>query len=252
MNLGKLFDFLNFVSTKENSGGTYTPDLFNLNLPIVIQDIWNDEYKKWQTDQTSTDVMSFYETFMGGDNSPLTVDSSGYAKYPADYVHYTSMVYKYEKSTGTEYKTVDVLNTQAFDARKDSWLQKADKDNPIATFSKDFIEFLPKDLQFIEFKYLNKPETPVYDYYIDSSLNNIYLAPNTSHTLTTGEEGSKGQLPAVLPAVTIVDSLSVEMTMPEFMHTIVALKMLSLIGINLRDVDLVNYAEIYQKKSEQK
>jgi hypothetical protein len=306
MTLDQLFKYLNFISTKENSGLTYTPVLFNLNLPIVVRDVYDNYFREYENTGVISDVLSAYLVSMDDNSAPLMIGANGLANKPEDYYHKDSMNYKIDYDGGvTEFRPVEVLTSALFNYRKGSKLREPNNRYPICRFLDTVIEFLPKDLQYVDFTYLRSPESPIYDYYINSSGDVVFMPEGTQHYLSTGEEGSQGQttfltggevftvglstegfplapivdqyhyftdkavtyggntnqtwkfgtdwtVPAIAPAYDIrnyVDSLTVEMIMPDKAHLMIARQMLADIGINLRDQQLLQYAELLKAQS---
>ena len=253
MTLDQIYQLLNFISTKENSGNTYNIINYEGTLALVIQDIYNDVYKEYERTQYISDILNNYKV-VRDEHNPLEVDSGGYVLLPNDYAHRGSLAYLHEPNgdnglTQAKWDTITVLTDAEFDSRRASELLYPDYDDPIATFRKTKIELLPKDLGFIKLTYLINPEKPYYDYYTDQYGVIIYMPPNTSHTLLAlpnlpypYEESRSGLTTG------IVHSQSIELAMPAFIHTKIITKLLSLIGINLREGDILNFSVLQQQQ----
>lgn len=251
MNIGELKEFVDFVSKKHSSGTTYTPELLNLNLPIVNQELFNYEYDKYAKTQNVTDTLRHHMVTMGGSSVPLKVDTNGFADIPSDYMHKSSMYYKTViGSTGLiptiKEKRVEMLTDGEFSQRLGSYLIP-DSKYACCTIRSDKIEFRPKTIQYVEFTYLKKPVKPVYDYYINLSDEETFLEEGEVHAWFTGEIGSDGKTknPATDPPYT---SQTVELLFPQNVHTKLAMMLLSLVGINLSYKELLGYAEQIQTK----
>jgi hypothetical protein len=240
MTLGEIYKLLDFITSKDNSGNTFSPIEFNETIKYVVQLIYNEEVEHFAESGTISDIVSPYVVEMGGMNAPMVVDVNGLSLIPKDYQGKISMFYK----DGFNNRPVIMLNDKSiFDNLIGSTLKKPTHKHPACIFMSGYIKSEPKDLQYVDFTYFKKVETPFYDYYIDSNGDQIYLLQGISYLLKPGEEGSKGQT-----AATTVVSLSYELLMPDFIHVKIISKLLSIIGINLSNADILNYSELLQRK----
>lgn len=246
MNLGELLKYVQFLAVKENSGYVYTPEQFNLNLPIVVQEMFNNLVAEYERTKILSDALAPYKVKMGDINAPLMVDSNGHATIPTDYQRWDSFAFKLNSTVGnstmTEFRPIEFLTKGQYDFRLSSKLRPISQKYPVVTRESDYFLFAPKDLQYVEFSYLKKCETPYYDFYYDIYSNPVYLSPSTSHLLVSPEEGSQGQTSGT------VYSLSVELSLPDFTHPKLALMLLSKVGINIRDTEVIQYAEMEVRK----
>lgn len=294
MNLDQLYRYIHFIATKENSGMTYTVDQFNLNLPIVVQEMYNLLIREYEQTHVMSEALSVYKVVMGDQDSPLIIATTGHASKPDDYQHFSSAHYIYNST----YRPIEYLTDGQYMFRKSSSLRPPSYEYPIVTERSTYFEFLPKDLSEVEFTYLRNPENPFYDYYYDLNGDIIYLPPETNHLLQIGEEGRNGEttssvftdgllsdsfpatpvigqmhkfldglmtynnvtdriweytnagwiVPVTIPFFPYLQSYSVELEYPAFVHPKIALMMLSKVGINLRDSDLIQYSEMQNQK----
>ena len=239
MNLGEIYKLINFITSKEQSGNTFSPLEFNSTIKYIVQLLYNEEIDHFAETGSIGDILSPYMVEMGGMNAPLSVDVNGIAVTPQDYQDKISMFYK----DNFDNRPVIMLDDKSvFDNLLSGTLKKPTHKHPTCVFLNAYIKFAPIDLQFVDFTYFKKVETPVFDYYFDSNGEFIYLPQGMSYTLKAGEEGSQGQTTGV------VKSLSIELLMPDKIHVKIVSKLLSVIGINLSNADIVNYSELMQKK----
>lgn len=262
MTLQDIFDHINSRTNKDQSGNTYNPQRFNSDLKVANLEMFNYLYGLPQTYQPGmplpkiafeitqriTDDLRALKVNMGGDDindpGPLVVDQNGNAKYPPDYVHYSSMNYSYKDGCKTDVKSpmIDVLTDAQWSSRINSVIKNKNvKKYPYCNFQANYIRFRPKDIQYVNFVYLRAPRTPFYDYYISSDDSIVFLPSGTSRVLQPGEIGSEGQTSGV------VFSKTVELEWPEHVHPDFANLMLSYVADNLRSQLLKQSAELRKK-----
>jgi hypothetical protein len=157
-----------------------------------------------------------------------------------DYAYWLSLMTIYGGMT----KSIDVITDQELDERRSNSLALDITQYPVAIINNNLINVLPNDITNAEFTYLRKPITPVYDYYIDANLNEIYLPAGSSHTLTSGETGSAGQTSG-----TTVNSNTVELDWDPIFHIEFCNEVLQRVAPHLKDAQLAQYAA--QSKAEQ-
>ena len=134
------------------------------------------------------------------------------------------------------YRRIDIVTDTDIANRRSNLLAKPLKEFPAAVINGSTINVYPQDITSAEFTYLKQPNTPVYDYYIDVYKNLVYLPSGATHTLLSGETGSAGQTSGV------VTSLTVELEWNELYHITFAGEVLQRVGINLKDEQLMQYA----------
>lgn len=247
MNLGQLYDYLNFCANKAQTGGTYTPQDYNLNLPVVNTEYFEERRKKYEVDQRAKDSLRRFMMFYGYDENPYPVQSTGKLTLPNDYLYFSSLRYRYSKIVNgvTQYEYKDIyLSTDAQwgDALKNK-LKPVSKKNPIATLRNTFIQVEPKDLQYVEFTYLRKPAVPVFDYYINNTT--FQLVYMTGGTIPP----ASGVTYSGLSTYTNNQSVSVELEWDDIDVINIADLLLRKIGINLRQEDLVQYSQLMKTEN---
>jgi hypothetical protein len=121
---------------------------FGSNKNFAIQ--W--EAKNW-------DALRLHKVVMGGNTPPLYV-TGGYAPLPTDYFGQESATVFY----GTEEKSVEFLQDQEFDDRKRDYIEIPTVEFPIGNIQSNYIRFLPKSLQYVNFSYIKEPGTVHFAY----------------------------------------------------------------------------------------
>jgi len=226
MNLQEILDFINYVSNKEQSGKTFSPNQFNTLLPIVSTELFKQKYKHFEDTQEITDDLSAFKVWMGKDGvMPLEIDSNGYALLPTDYFHYSSILYKQvtsnpDCSISIKNRPVDILTDAQWDSRLSCPITQPSLKYPIANFQNNFIRFAPKNIGFVDFVYLKEPIIPVYAYTIDSLTDAVVYDPINSVQLDWGDDS----------------------------HIEICNLLLVKIGINLKEANLFQYATMKGKE----
>jgi len=260
MNLGQILRIINYIANKEQSGNTLTQGELNDILPKSNLELFKkkiglpEEYKvsvptsriAYEVTQRLTGDVQPFKTLMGDTTTPLMVDANGYAVIPSDYYYVSYIGYNLVTNTascgvGIEEEDVDILTDAQWRARLSNSITAPTKKHPIANFGNGTIRFRPRDLQRVEFAYLRYPTTPYYDYYIDAYDEYIFLPADSTHTLLEGQEGSAGQ-----PVGTTVTSLTVELEWDDVCKLEIINFILDDIGINLREGQLEQYAQVEQ------
>jgi hypothetical protein len=201
INIYEIWEYVMFKANKEQSGNTFTPDLFNLTCKYV-----NLEYLKlkiglpeayrpglpfppqaYQVSQKMTDDVRQFITWLGGPDYPLlNIDQYGVAVVPLDYVAYSSCYYDFVVGSDCdteEYitpKEVEFLTDSNWSDRLNSSIDFPNKEFPVAKWlGNNKIQFAPRNLKQVNFTYVREPATPVLGYTYDAN-NDIVYDPLTS------------------------------------------------------------------------
>jgi len=254
MTLQTFLDYINFITNKDPIGETLTPEQYNTLLPYVNYKYYKrlyglpDDYQvsapfskvAWELTQNVTDSLSTFKVLRDYKNNPLMLDSNGRANYPSDYFHVSSM--RYKKLTNANcgvderWSDIEIVFDNQLGGRLSNSITNPTKDNPICCFYNTYIQFYPTDIQSVEFTYLRKPATPIYDYYIDTTTEEqIYLAPGETSPSTGAD-----------PANHLSTSVEFEWTDSDIVD--LAQIMLKELGINLRSEELQTFALMQQQQ----
>jgi hypothetical protein len=216
MNINEAYEFLNFISNK-NQSGTVTPTQFN---QLATQAQWENfekEYTKWQQTQDVTDVLATFIKHLS-----TSVSATGRLSYPSDYQHAISTGHYFVKkdNTGIDIPVHEVDNNM-YREHLQSEVVTPTLRFPIWTAYSDYMQFEPKNIGLISFDYFRKPVNPFWAY---TTVNNR---------------------PVYDPI------LSVDWEMPEQTHLTLVMMMCNYLGMNLRMPDLVQYTEMQKAELKQ-
>ncbi len=218
-----LYEFLRVITNKAKRGSSaLTPNMYNILLPRATDDFFKKYYGLPEQFQPGQHI-AFEQTQITVDalkgrkvETQLTVDKNGKADYPSDYVHKVGAIYKYVVNDIDNVKVlkypVEFMTTQEFIERLSDPIAYPTLRYPVVTMYKDYLLFAPKDIQYIDFSYLNYPNKPVLDYSIANDI--IVYGPN-----------------------------SIDIDFQKINTNDIASLILSYIGINMSNSDLIQFAE---------
>jgi hypothetical protein len=231
MTLGEIYNLIELIVNKDFSGNIITPVRFNELIKVVNIDLFRQKYGLPEEYQPGKPIPSEY-----ADISLKNVDdmkafktlllsqsvTNGVLPFPSNYAHADSLAYNYSKtinSIATSFpRIVEILRESAFTAREGNYTKQPTTMNPVAVIRNDGIHIRPITILAIDFSYYRFPIEPVFSY--TEWDGGITYAPTTS----TEFEWTKDE------------------------HFTLTKMILSLIGVNLREAELVQYAETKLKE----
>ena len=247
INVNELYRFVQFVANKEQSG-FIKPSEFNLAADRAQMQFFMERYGNPaeyqpgrpipriaynQTQKVSDDLRVFIK------RQAISVDNNGIMLYPEDYLHFSSATYHFvEQPVRTEIpdencddcpgkttSTVDVgeiknhsITVRPVDDSELSYLLGSsivfpDEKHPVLTFYEEGVQYHPKNINAVDFVYLRRPRVPLWAF-----------------TTTNGRP--------------VYDSTnSIDLEWPEQVFNEIAVRILSFIGVNLREGELTQYSE---------
>jgi len=265
INVNTVKEQAELLAKKNQSGGYFTPADFNRVVPMVVRDIVRKYYGIPEQYQPGMPMpaITYEETQLVKDylsalkpRKPI-VKADGYFPLPPDYLHKSSLRHKHSTIVPTDKDqlyaeadecscgetdcsckidsaagkptlqtapppkavTVDkwfpikVLTDEDFDWEASSITRKPTFEYPIARFEAAKIEVLPVEITTIELSYLRYPATPVWGYTTAGGFN-VY------NPLT-----------------------STNIELPEICSTEVVMRLLSYMGISIREAAITQWAE---------
>lgn len=262
----EVYQYIEFLSRKAQSGGTFTPNEFNLVLPRVVNDIFRKYYGVPEEYQ-----VGHPEPHIGADNTQLVRDylstfkalkthnvTDGKFPNPADYVHKSSArVVAFTNETISEEK----LLQQACNCDHDCDC-KNDVDTPTIQQSKS------KPTKVARQQYY--PVTFMSDEQFNWCMNSIKRFPSLQFPIARMQSGYIEIAPSAVGTVELSyyrtpikpfwNSISVNgqtvytpngstnIELPDVCGTEVVLAMLSKLGISIREEQLINWADRTRQK----
>ena len=238
ININDLYKFVQFISNKEQSG-YIKPSEFNMAVDRAQMQLFMERYNNpaeyqpgrpiprvsyQQTQKISDDLRPFIKRVV----QPLTngrtlwsvlVNGNG----EEDYVHISSLRVNYDDIsnpgiTTTLQKGIRVVDDAELSNYLDSSIVAPSENYPIAALYNGFLQVYPETITQLEITYLSRPQRPVDGQFWTYTINNG------------------------LPVYDITSSTNLAWSDELFNE--IAIRILSFIGVNLRENVLAQYAEV--------
>lgn len=207
--------YTEYLSNKVQVGNTLTIPQFN---QLCFQSVMQVFEKDYQTFLMTEELSEFLRIYLN--NQVSSVPATGILPYPADYQHITSIrkYYVNAKGVGKMLQVEEIKNVEW------GFIQMSSLREPTLRFPKynefdGVIRFLPMNLGIIEIDYIKTPDQPIWGY-----------------TTVSGRP--------------VYDPLtSTNFEFQAYSTNMVAAVFLSLVGVNLKDSELENFAQQYKKET---
>ncbi len=221
MNIDTAYEFVKDLANKDQRG--FIPSAkFNRYAERAQMEVFMQRYgnpKEYQpgrpipriaydmTQKIHDDLRPFLKPWI------LSIDRNGQAPYPADYVHPSAIRYVVYSGDSSYETPVEVIPDDKAGYRLSSTVVPPSRQYPICVLYDQHIQFYPASLGSVKFSYLRQPRIPKWGFTIVNS-REVYDA------------GS-----------------SVDFEFPDEVHNEICIKILSYVGIKMREPELVQYAE---------
>jgi len=207
--------FTEFVANKVQSGGSISSDQFNLVAHRAQMQLFEKDYGTFlQSGQISEFLNTFLVNYVT--NVPPT---TGAIAYPSDYEHLASMRRYYVKPTGSQEIPIEEVKDISWGEIYRSQLLTPTLQFPkFNAFATEF-RFLPKNVGIVMVDYFKTPVAPVWGYTI---VNNAQAYDSSTSTDFEWDEYALNNVAAIY---------------------------LSLVGVNIKDMELSQFAEMYKAQT---
>ena len=226
MTLGEIYNLIEFITNKDFDGNIVTPERFNQLIKVVSIDLFRQKYGIPEEYQPGRPVPNEYAdiTLKNTDDLKAFKErlaaravTNGVMEYPSDYAHRDTVVYNYSKTINqvatTLPRPVEILRESEFAAREGNYTKMPTTANPIGVMRSDGIHIRPVTITECDLNYYRFPVDPEFAY--------------------TQFDGG----------ITYDAANSTEFEFPIDEHFTLVKMMLSLVGVNLREEQIVSYAE---------
>jgi len=238
MTLQELKLYIETVLNKHSSGNSLTPNEYNNLLEANIFSFVKSQilaYRQYVNSGTPVDDTIFTALLIDALQKTSSPSLAGGAfTVASDFLMLDSMWGTYNGNL----KEIELVSPQEYGRRIHNTLSKPVAYFPVAYLVGTSCRVYPTNMSSLTVNYISKPVIPKFDYYSDANYNIVYLAASGSRLLTAGEYGSAGQTSG-----TTVNSLTVELDLPEDTHLKFADYLLSKVGMRDRDVNLYQASE---------
>lgn len=222
--LVNMINFIDLILNKDQSGRSFTPEQKNTAFQVANIDLYRELVNDFDRTLLMSELLNPFKVVMGYDTSVMNVDKWGKAVKPLNFDHFVSANH-YITSDGcdTDVKpvSIELIKESSFADRITDSIKLPTLEFPIVLERSAHFVFYPRDIRHVEFIYLRKPIAP--SYVIDDS-----------------EE---------VETIDYSDGASVDFEWDEKAFLKLASRILSYLGINLRETELVQYAELLGQKS---
>lgn len=259
----EILDLCNFILNKEQTGKSinenYVSDILHAASMKLFKKLIGlpEEYSpgapvpRIQYELTSVvkaKLVPFTVLLDGISDTLLIIDSYGRAVTPDNLYLITSLGNRIASGSTNKWNPIEVVTDAEWIGRISRHIMQPTQNNPIANIQNGFIRFEPLKSKGVYCSYLRLPTTPVYDYYIDVNDKTVFMPAGTTHTLVSGEYYSDGTGYVTPPAPptpnpNIKTSKTVDLEWGEMEQYDIVSIMLSMMGVNLRDITTVQYSE---------
>lgn len=193
----------------------YSPEVIDIQINTAIKDLYRQEYAEFESTQKITDKLGFYKTF----TTPIGLDENNQADLPGDFYHLTGLEVVFNDDS---VKNCETLKDGHWFKRKQSVAFAPSNEYPIARqIGSSKIEVLPESAAKVIMYYLRRPAVAKFGY-------------------TVNESGT-GWIYDVAKS-TQVDWVEID-------HPRIQDKVLGLLGLSLRDDDLVRHESVKKNQN---
>jgi hypothetical protein len=168
----------------------------------------------WQVSLQNTEALEPFIEYV----HDQVVDVDGRIAYPANFVHYSDIMYLYVIGSNSYYVPVEPVTHAELADRLRNPITSPSDEYPICTFYDTYIQLYPIDLLNVDFTYLRLPATPVYAETVTNGIN-VYDSGN-----------------------------STQIEWREKYHPDIIRMILGYLGIPIKDMNLLNYIETKKKE----
>lgn len=235
MTLIEIYDFIKFMGNKDFNGNFFKPEHFQSALIMANLDLFKkrtglpEEYQPGHPvprDFKEVNSKSLSELRRFKEHVDDQAVASGYFAIPADFIGWDSMTYDYVHSidgTPTTFpRPVELLTESELSDRRGNYTKQPSTKYPVAVIrsddTNDRIYIYPDTINSVDWHYYRLPAEPDFQYVI------------TDDELVYDTNGST------------------ELEWPSNLHNDIVRLLLSYLGLNLREAELVQYAEMQKEK----
>ena len=226
MTLWEIYTLVKFIANKDFDGNVVTPERFRSLIKVVNIDLFRNKYglpEEYQPGRPipmehaditlkNTDDLKTFKVYI-----PNTPVNAGVLPFPSNYAHRDTVSYSFTKTINGVAtvlpKEVEILREAEFASRTGNYTKRPTTANPIGVVRSDGIHIRPLTIVAVDFNYYRWPVDPVFNYVLGDGY------------------------------ITYDASTSTEFEWVKDEHYTLTKMILSLVGINLREQQVIQYAE---------
>lgn len=231
MTLFEIYEFIEYIINKDYNGNVLSPDQYGKLIVSANIDLFKKKMGLPEDFQLGTPISREYidaNKMHTADTMHLKVReatqsvTTGVIAYPAGYCVDDAIRYTYQRNVDGApvniIKVVEALSEAQYGDRAGNWTKKPSTKNPVYVVRNDGIHIYPATITVVDFNYYKYPTTPVFVYVQETGY------------ITYNESGST------------------EFDWPERLHMDLVRIILGYVSINIREAQLVEYAEAKKKE----
>ncbi len=188
--------------TTKGRTGYHTASEIDIAVYMASKELYNEYYEEFEKENALHDSLSPFTT-----NPTVITLTNGQYTIPSDFIHDLG-----EITAGANDVMVDVVDRAAIARRRSNTLTPPSVEYPVCVYYDGYIQFYPTTITNVKFSYLKKPVQPVY-----------------ATTISNGRE-------------VYDDTNSVDVEWIETDLAKVTTRAMSVLGINLEDLKLVQWS----------
>ena len=231
MTLFQIYEMVQYYLNKDYEGNVITPDKFKELIIAADLDLFKRKIGLPEDYQLEAPISREYidaNKIATTDirhlkvRAPTQAVTTGVVAFPSEYCVEDALRYNYQRnvdgSSVTITKAIEVLTEDQYGDRAGSWVKKPTTKNPVCVIRQDGIYVYPASISVIDFNYYRYPTEPVFAY-------------NQESGYITYDSGG-----------------STEFDWPKRLHMDLVRIILSYIAVNLREREIVQYAEAKKRE----
>ena len=161
-----LYDYIEFVANRDGRGNIVSPDEYAMLLPIYSEKHFQVLLSAYEVDDNNTRSMRRFKKTKGMDNMGIAVSHTGRATVPDDFYKLDeAFAHVYISPKVNSFRKVEVLTLAQYTSRLSSVVEQPTMIYPVCTEMGSYIQVFPY-FKTLAISYIRKPLTPVYNYTI--------------------------------------------------------------------------------------
>ena len=262
MTLGEIRKLLFALLNKDQSGNSFTPASYNLEIQSKNLDLINVEYDKLKQ-LAQTKGTSIYKELYNSSSLRIFKKEKTIALHDKGIIAKSEITnYLYPLSAividNDIIRKLDFIDDDEANRRKTNAIERPLDQFPIAVELSERFILTPNNIENVKVNYIKTPDTPYYDYCIrDDNDREEYMPVGSKiegdHKLYNKDGGLLLSGQTVTHVGTIpkpYTSLSVEFEWESFMHIKLISMILTDMGVTIRDAEILKYGMAEEQKQQ--
>ena len=264
MTLGEIRKLLFALLNKDQSGNSFTPESFNLEIQSKNLDLFNVEYDKLKQ-LAQTKGTSIYKELYNSSSLRIFKKEKSFELHEAGIIsksEITNYIYLLSAivTDNDIIQKLDFIDDEEANRRKTNAIERPLDQFPIAVELSERFILTPNNIKNVKVNYIKTPDTPYYDYCIRDDNDREEYMPVGSYILHDDHKLYDKDDNVLLSGQTVIylgncyipktSSLSVEFEWESFMHIKLISMILTDMGVTIRDAEILKYGMAEEQKQQ--